>query len=119
LSMRSGQGSAASLEVEIRREIDRYNARLRHCTGVAAGTLEQAMALLEEIWKDCQDPRTPEEIIDGEALDPGDLPVGGWPDLREKLYLLGYQLDYVKRLCQGALEPADGARETDDESEVF
>lgn len=104
--MRFEDGAAVSLETEIRREMDRYNARLRHCSTVASGVLEQALRVWEELWAECQDPRSPEEIIDGKPLAHGDLPGHGWPNFLERLHLLGYYLDYVRRLLEGSFHPA-------------
>lgn len=106
--MRSKDGTAASLEIEIRREMDRYNARLRHCVSVACGVLEQALQVWEDLWADCQDPRSPEEIIDGKPLAQGDLPVHGWPCFLQGLHLLGHHIDYSKRLLAGDLHPDIG-----------
>jgi len=103
LGMKSHNGTAASLEVQIRREIDRYNARLRHCSAVSAQVLEQANKILEDLWEECQDPRTAEEILDSKPLDPGSLPCHGWPNFLEKLHLLGYYLEYSQRLLMGNL----------------
>lgn len=104
-SMRIKGGAATSLEIEIRREIDRYNARLRHCAIVTCSVLEQALKVWEDLWTDCQDPRSPEEIIDGEPITQGDLPVHGWPCFLERLHLLGHYIDYAQRLLVGDQNP--------------
>jgi len=106
--MRFKDGTATSLEIEIRREMDRYNARLRHCASVTSGVLEQALKVWEELWDDCQDPRSPEEIIDGKPFARGDLPVHGWPGFLERLHLLGHYLDYAQRLLAGDRDPQIG-----------
>lgn len=113
--MKLKEGAATSLEIEIRREMDRYNARLRHCASVTSGVLEQALKVWEEIWADCQDPRSPEEIIDGKPLAQGDLPVQGWPGFLERLHLLGHYLDYAQRLLAVDHNPEIGPRGDENE----
>jgi len=116
-AMRYQDGTAPSLEAEIRREIDRYNAGLRHCAAVTSGVLEQAFEVWEELWADCQDPRSPEEIIDGKPLDRGDLPQSGWPSFLERLHLLGTYLDYTRRLLAGTSSPEAGGAQGETQRE--
>ena len=87
-----------------RGDIERFNARLRHFRGVAASVLNDAQAVWEEIWEVCRDPRTCEEILEGIEEADGTMPACGWPELREKLHLLGHYIDYTKRLCDGSLD---------------
>jgi len=75
-----------------RRDIERFNARLRHFRGVAAGVLIDAEKVWEEICCACQDPRTCEEILEGV------------PEFMEKLHLLGHYIYYTRRLCDGSLD---------------
>jgi len=91
-------------EEEIRREIDRYNPRIRHFRGVAGGVMNEALKLCEELWAACQDNRTCEEIIEGIGEQMSKEPVGGWPEFLEKLHLLRHYIDYAKRLCDGSLD---------------
>ncbi|MFO8057159.1 MAG: hypothetical protein R6V10_07695 [bacterium] len=98
---------------ETRREVDRFNARMRHFQGVAASVMREAQELWEEIWEVLQDPRTPEEIIDDVPLSKDALPSCGWPEFMEKLHLLGHYLDYTRRLCDGSV-----CDESEDEMEV-
>ena len=104
---------SAGLNQETRREGDRFNARMRHFQGVAASVMREAQELWEEIWVALQDPRTPEEIIDGVPLSEEALPSCGWPEFMEKLHLLGHYLDYTRRLCDGSV-----CDESEDEMEV-
>jgi hypothetical protein len=104
--MQERNGALARAETdpdgEIKREIERTNAKLRHFRGVAAGVLNDAFILWEEIWAVCQDPRTCEEILDGVEEPPRQLPACGWPEFRKKLDLLRHYIDYTKRLCDGS-----------------
>jgi hypothetical protein len=86
----------------IKREIERTNAKLRHFRGVAAGVLNDAFVLWEEIWGVCGDPRTCEEILEGVEEPAGQIPTCGWPEFRKKLDLLRHYIDYTKRLCEGS-----------------
>lgn len=104
----SRNGSAAGVARDVRREIDRFNARMRHVHGVAASVLDEAEKVFAEIWQACQDPRTPEEIIDGVELQEDALPSCGWPEFLDKVHLLGHYLDYARRLMEGAIERPDG-----------
>jgi len=115
--MRSRDGTAPSLETEIRQEVDRYNAGLRHCAAVATGVLEQACDVWEELWAHCQDPRSPEEIIEGKPLDRGELPQHGWPSFLERLHLLGTYLDYTRRLLEGTRVPESGSPQGENHTE--
>ncbi|MEW6441453.1 MAG: hypothetical protein AB1640_11010 [bacterium] len=99
------QSSAASVEADIRREIERYNAALRHGSAISYEVLKQALQTWEELWAECQDPRSPEEILDGKPLAPGDLPIHGWQSLLERMQLLGYYLHYIQRLLGRSLDP--------------
>lgn len=87
---------------DIKRDIDRANARLRHFRGVAASVLNDASTLWEETWEVCQDPRTCEEILEGIEEPAGQIPTCGWPEFRKKLDLLRHYIDYTKRLCEGS-----------------
>ena len=101
---RNGTAEAGNdLGLETRREVDRFNARMRHFQAVAASVMEEANALWSELWDDLQDPRTVEEILDGVPVSEGAFPAGGWPEFKEKLRLLGHYLDYTLRLCDGSL----------------
>ncbi len=106
--MKTKDSTAPALDIEIRREIDRYNARLRHCAAVVSGVLDQAHEVWEELWADTRDPRTPEEIIEGKPLGRGELPRQGWPSFLERLHLLGYYLEYSRRLLAGSVPPEAG-----------
>jgi len=105
--MKYGTNGAAEAKTELnretRREVDRFNARMRHFQGVSASVMDEAQKLLDEIWEQLQDPRTPEEIIDGVPLSEDALPSCGWPEFMEKLHLLGHYLDYTRRLCDGSI----------------
>ena len=105
--MKYGQNGTAEaktgLNHETKRQVDRFNARMRHFQGVAASVMEEAQKLWEEIWVDLQDPRTPEEIIDGVPLSESALPACGWPEFMDKIFLLGHYLDYTRRLCDGSI----------------
>jgi hypothetical protein len=109
----SGPGRATALD-ETRFEIERFNSRMRHFHGVAVSVLQDAERALMEVWQSCQDPRTPEEIVDGVEFNHGCLPAGGWEELREKLHLLGHYLDYTRRLLDGSVD-----RERRGEEEEF
>ena len=100
-------------EVEIKREIERTNARLRHFRGVAASVMSEAFRIWQQICDACQDSRTCDEILEGmnEPSDP--IPSCGWPEFRQKLHLLGHYIDYTRRLCEGSIE-----KTSKDESEV-
>ena len=100
------------LNQETKRQVDRFNARMRHFQGVAASVMEEARKLWEEIWEELQDPRTPEEIIDGVPLSDSALPACGWPEFMEKLHLLGHYLNYTRRLCDGSIDE-DSESETE------
>lgn len=95
-----------------RKDVERFNARLRHFRGVAASVLNDAQRVWEEVWDDCRDPRSCEEIIEGVEQAEGRMPACGWPELREKLHLLGHYIDYTKRLCDGSVDDlASGKKE--------
>ena len=108
----SAAKSEITPEEQIRREVERTNARMRHFRGVAASVMNDALKLWEEIWETCQDPRTCEEIIEGKIEPAGKAPVCGWPEFMEKLNLLRHYIDYAKRLCEGLVDNPK------DESEV-
>ncbi len=95
--------SAMRLDPETRVRLDRFNARMRHFQGVAASVMEQAITVWMELLKELEDPRTPEEIIDGAPLSDGASPACGWPEFMEKLHLLGHYIDYTRRLCDGSV----------------
>ena len=105
--------TALALKEEWRNEIDRANARMRHFRGVAASVVKDAILVFEEVWEACQDPRTPEQIIDGIELPPNAIPTCTMAEFMEKLNLLGNYLDYARRLLDGSLE-----KESEEESEV-
>ena len=85
-------------------EIRRANARLRHFRGVAAGVMGEAQKLWREIWEDLQDNRSPDEILEDAPSSSERLPGGGDRSaLLDKLHLLGIQIDYARRLCEGAI----------------
>jgi len=84
---------------------ERESAKMRHLQGVAASVMEDAMNVWLEIWEACRDQRSCEEIILGDENEPRNTPPhGGWPELCEKLDLLGHYIDYTKRLCDGSIE---------------
>jgi len=101
----STNGSAARAS-DTWKEIDRFNARMRHLHGVAASLLEDAEKVFAEVWEACQDPRTPEEIIDGVEPAEVGVPSCGWPEFLEKVHLLGHYLDHARRLLEGSLARA-------------
>jgi hypothetical protein len=105
--------SETGLNREARLHLDRFNARMRHFQGVAASVMAEANQVWEEILRELDDPRTPEEIIDGVPLSDGALPACGWAEFREKLHLLGHYLDYTRRLCDGSVYD-----ESEEEKEV-
>ncbi len=88
----------------LRRDVDRFNARLRHFRGVAASVLNDAQEVWEEICEASRDPRTCEEILEGVGEPTGMMPVCGWPEFREKLHLLGHYIQYTKKLCDGSVD---------------
>ncbi len=95
-----------------RRDIERFNAKLRHFRGVAATVLNDAQKVWEEVWDACRDPRSCEEILEGREDACDRMPACGWPELRERLHLLGHYIDYTKRLCDGSLDDlASGKKE--------
>jgi len=98
---------------EIKREIERTNAKLRHFRGVAVNVMNEAFRVWKQIWETCQDPRTCDEILDGLDGPSEQIPACGWPEFREKLHLLGHYIDYTRRLCEGSIE-----KTSKDESEV-
>lgn len=95
---------SSPLQIEIKKEIERTNAKLRHYRGVAVSVLNDALKVWLQIWEDCQDPRTCEEIIEGMDEPQTCLPLCGWQEFRERLHLLGNYIDYTKRLCEGSIE---------------
>lgn len=84
--------------------IRRANARLRHFRGVAAGVMGEAQKLWREIWEELQDNRSPDEILEDAPGFPERLSArGDRSSLLERLHLLGIQIDYARRLCEGAI----------------
>lgn len=88
---------------ETSREIRRANARLRHFRGVAACVMGDAQRLWKEIVDGLQNTTSCEEILSGECNSSGSLLEGDRALLLEKLHLLGIQIDYAKRLCEGSI----------------
>lgn len=86
---------------ELDREMRRAHARLNHFRGIAVSVLGEAQRLFSEIWDELQDPRSYEEILDGGSFDP--MLQGDRSLLMEKLHLLGIQIDYARRLCEGSI----------------
>lgn len=84
-------------------EIRRANARLRHFRGVAAGVMGEAQRLWLELWEELQDPRSPEEILEGGDSPRIQLTAVDRDSLLDKLHLLGIQIDYARRLCEGSI----------------
>ena len=85
-------------------EIRRTNARLRHFRGVAAGVMGEAQRLWREIWEDLQDRRSADEILEDVSDSLERLPSGfDRASVLEKLHLLGIQIDYARRLCEGSI----------------
>ena len=99
---------------DISREKERANAKLRHFRGVAASVLNDSLKVWQEIWNACQEDLTCEEIIEGSEKSKSELPLCGWQEFKEKLFLLGHYLDYSKRLCEGSVEnEASGEEESE------
>ncbi|MCE5334788.1 MAG: hypothetical protein LLG06_09360 [Desulfobacteraceae bacterium] len=96
------QGNDLNSE-EARRDIGRANARLRHFRGIAAIVINDAFKIWESIWESMQDSRTWEQILDGSGDPPGPQ-AQSRAVLLERLHLLGIQIDYARRLCEGAVE---------------
>ncbi len=88
----------------LKREVERFNAKLRHFRGVAASVLQDAQKVWEEMWEACGDPRSCEEILEDADNLFDRAPACGWPEFREKLHLLGHYIDYTRRLCEGAID---------------
>lgn len=97
----------------IKREMDRVNARMRHFRGVAAVVMNDAHKLWEEIWDALQDSRSYEEILEGIGEPEGCESEDSWAVILEKLHLLGIHIDYARRLCEGSV-----GEESEDEREV-
>ncbi len=87
----------------LRLEVDKANARMRHFRAVAASVLADAEKVLAEVWRDAEDPRTPDEILDGAPEPREGMPAGGWCEFREKLLLLQQLLAQAKRFCDGSI----------------
>ena len=98
-----GAAKSGNYDERLRKDIDRTNAMLRHFRGVALSVLNDAEKTLDQIRDACADSRTCEQIIDGLEEPEASLPACGWPELREKLHLLGHYLDYTKRLLEGSV----------------
>lgn len=95
--------TAGSREEHTRRELERANAQMRHFRAVAASLVNEALKVWAEIWRVCEDRRTPDEILNGKTEPEDGIPACGWDELRQKLYLLRHYLDYSKRLCDGSI----------------
>jgi hypothetical protein len=93
----------SSREEELDRELRRANARLNHFRGVAVSVLGEAQRLLSEIWGELQDSRSYEQILEGNGVSLDSMSPGDGSLLHEKLHLLGIQIDYAKRLCNGSI----------------
>lgn len=87
----------------IDREIRRANARLNHFRGVAVSVLGEAQRLLSEVWDELQDSRSYEEILESKGSFGDRMPESDRGLLLEKLHLLGIQIDYARRLCEGSV----------------
>jgi len=87
---------------EAKRDIGRANERLRHFRGIAALVINDAFKTWETIWESVQDTRTWEEILDDCGARSGLQGVNRTVFL-ERLHLLGVQIDYARRLCEGAI----------------
>lgn len=85
------------------REIRRANARLRHFRGVAVSVMDDAYRLWGEIWDALQVADSCDEILEGRSGSRGAMPDGERSLLLEKLHLLGIQIDYARRLCDGSI----------------
>jgi len=94
-------------------QIERASARLRHFRGIAASVMNEALRIWQEIWESSLDTRTCEEILEGADESKDRIPSCGWPEFRERLYLLRQYIDYARRLCEGSINMA-----SKDESEV-
>jgi hypothetical protein len=93
----------SSCEEDPDREMRRANARLNHFRGVAVSVLGEAGKLLSEIWDELQDPRSYEEILEGNADSCDSVSRGDRSLLLDKLHLLGIHIDYARRLCEGSI----------------
>jgi hypothetical protein len=98
------QGEAVRGREAIQAEIDRANARMRHFRAVAASLMGDALALWDDVWAACADPRTPEEILEGAPEPRERMPTCGWSELREMLHALRHHIDHARRLCDGSIE---------------
>ncbi len=87
----------------LKREIDRTNARLRHFRGIAATVMSSAFQTWKEITENLEDRRACSEILDGTGRTCTHMTPEHWRELLEKLHLLGIQIDYARRLCEGQI----------------
>jgi len=88
---------------QMKKEVERANAKMRHFRAVAASLMDEALKVWAEIWQAWQDTRTPDEIIDGIDKPATAFPACDRQKLMENLYLLRHYLDYTKRLCDGSI----------------
>ncbi len=87
----------------LKKEMERTNARLRHFRGIAATVMGDAFQLWQEITEKLEDSRSCREILEGTGDVPGSLSPKDWQTILEKLQLLGIQIDYARRLCEGKI----------------
>ncbi|MFH1438263.1 MAG: hypothetical protein ABIJ56_21320, partial [Pseudomonadota bacterium] len=81
-----------------------WNAEeLKHFRVVTRGLVIDALEVLGEIKRECQDQSGPDEILEGKGPVTEGLPHCGWSELMEKLHLLEHYLDYAKRLSEGKI----------------
>lgn len=103
-----------SRQKELERGMELANARLRHFRGIAASVMSGALGLWKEIWDELQDPRSCLDIIDDAPGPSGLVNEARRSLLLERLHLLGIQIDYARRLCEGSVgSPTQGEGESD------
>ena len=73
----------------------------KHLKAVTRSLLNDALNVLSEIKRECEDRADPESILEGHGPRTEELPHCGWPEMREKLHLLEHHLDFALRLTGG------------------
>jgi DNA-binding NtrC family response regulator len=73
---------------------------LGHFRAVTRSLLADALDVLHDIKRECEDREEPEAIIEGIKTTDGP-PHCGWSELKEKFHLLEHYLDYAKRFSEG------------------
>ncbi|MCU0573730.1 MAG: hypothetical protein MUC41_12145 [Syntrophobacteraceae bacterium] len=105
---------SSSRQGELERGMELANARLRHFRGIAASVMSEALGLWKEIWDELQDPRSCLDIINDASSPSGLLTEARRGSLLERLHLLGIQIEYARRLCEGSIgSPTQGEGESD------